>query len=208
MNFLAHLYLSGKDENIILGNFISDAVKGSNYKNYPEDVAKGILLHREIDHFTDNHLVFRRSKGRLVPKYGIYSGIIVDIFYDHFLARNWSDYSDENLREVLAAAYFILIRKYHLLPPRSKRILPFMIAQNWLVGYAQFESLEKVFGGMSRRTNLKSGMEHSVEDLKADYQGFEDDFREFFPQIITHIDRVRSNLIEGYSSDKHNQEIH
>jgi acyl carrier protein phosphodiesterase len=203
MNFLAHLYLSGNDENVILGNFIADAVKGSHYKNYPDGVSKGILLHREIDHYTDNHPVFRRSKSRLTSRYGIFSGIIVDIYYDHFLSRNWEDFSQARLREFVASAYFILIRKYHLLPPRSKRILPFMISQNWLVGYANFDSLQRVFNGMSRRTNNQSGMENAITDLKADYEHFENDFREFFPEIISHIDLFRSNLLSGYSSDVH-----
>ena len=203
MNFLAHLYLSGKDENVMLGNFIADAVKGSHFKDYPDGVAKGILLHREIDHYTDNHPVFRRSKSRLSAKYGIFSGIIVDIYYDHFLARNWDDFAEEDLRGYVAAAYFILVRKFHLLPTRSKRILPFMVSQNWLVGYAQFDSLQRVFNGMSRRTNNISGMENAVSDLKADYDHFKDDFMEFFPQIIGHIGPFRSNLLSGISSDMH-----
>lgn len=200
MNFLAHLYLSGKNEDVALGNFIADAVKGSHYKNYPENVAKGILLHREIDHYTDNHPVFRQSKSRLVPKYGIFSGIIVDIYYDHYLAKNWKDFSDEKLNDFVARSYFLLVRKFHLLPARSKRILPFLVSQNWLAGYADFESLRKVFNGMSRRTNNLSGMENAVDDLKSDYAFFEKEFREFFPEIISHSDDFRRNLMAGRSS--------
>jgi acyl carrier protein phosphodiesterase len=196
MNFLAHLYLSGENEEVALGNFIADAIKGSHYKDFPENVAKGILLHREIDHFTDNHPVFRQSKSRLVPKYRIFSGIIVDIFYDHYLARNWNDFSAERLNQFVARAYFLLVRKFHLLPARSKRILPFMVSQNWLVGYADFDSLQKVFNGMSRRTNNLSGMENAITDLKADYQLYEDEFRLFFPEIVEHISHFRRNLME------------
>lgn len=195
MNFLAHLYLSGENEEVALGNFIADAIKGSHYKDFPENVAKGILLHREIDHFTDNHPVFRQSKSRLVPKYRIFSGIIVDIFYDHYLARNWNDFSAEHLNQFVSRAYFLLVRKFHLLPARSKRILPFMVSQNWLVGYADFDSLQKVFNGMSRRTNNLSGMENAIVDLKADYQLYEDEFRLFFPEIVTHISKFRRNLM-------------
>ena len=196
MNFLAHLYLSGENEEVVLGNFIADAIKGSHYKNFPKNVAKGILPHREIDHFTDNHPVFRQSKSRLVPKYRIFSGIIVDIFYDHYLARNWNDFSAEHLNQFVSRAYFLLVRKFHLLPARSKRILPFMVSQNWLVGYADFDSLQKVFNGMSRRTNNLSGMENAITDLKADYQLYEDEFRLFFPEIVEHISHFRRNLME------------
>jgi acyl carrier protein phosphodiesterase len=203
MNFLAHLYLSGKDENIRLGNFIADAVKGSHFREYPENVARGILLHREIDHFTDTHPVFRKTKSRLVPKYRIYSGIISDLFYDHYLARNWEDYSDEKLRDFVAGAYFLLIRKFHLLPPRSRRMLPFMVTQNWLVGYADFDGLQRVFNGMSRRTEYKSGMENAVADLKQDYHQYEADFREFFPDLISHSEHYLSNLLQSHSSDSH-----
>ena len=203
MNFLAHLYLSGNDEAITLGNFIADAVKGSHYKQFPDGIAKGILLHREIDHYTDTHPIFRKSKSRLSPKYGIYSGIIVDIYYDHFLSKYWNEYSEEDLHEVVARTYFLLFRKYHLLPARSKRILPFMVTQNWLVGYARFDSLQRVFNGMSRRTNHLSGMENAVDDLKADYQEFEDEFRAFLPDITSHISNFRSNLFSGSASIHH-----
>lgn len=203
MNFLAHLYLSGKDENIQLGNFIADAVKGSHYKDYPEGVSLGILLHREIDHYTDTHPVFRKTKSRLSPKYRIYSGIIADLYYDHYLARNWQDYSDEKLSDFVSRAYFLLVRKYHLLPARSRRILPFLVTQNWLAGYADFDSLQRVFNGMSRRTNHLSGMENAISDLKADYHHYETDFREFFPDLVTHSGQFLGNLLATRSSDVH-----
>jgi acyl carrier protein phosphodiesterase len=203
MNFLAHLYLSGTDEGITVGNFIADAVKGSHYKQFPNGIAKGILLHREIDHYTDNHPVVRASKRRLSPKYRIFSGIIVDIYYDHFLSKYWKEYSNEDLHDVVSRTYFLLFRKYHLLPARSKRILPFMVTQNWLVGYANFDSLQKVFQGMSRRTNHLSGMENAVEDLKENYQEFESEFRAFFPEITSHINEFRSNLFNSPSSIQH-----
>ena len=98
MNFLAHAYLSGNNDGILLGNFVADSIKGKQYLDYPSDVGKGILLHRKIDYYTDSHKVFRDSKKRLSAKYGIFSGIIIDIFYDHFLARNWDDYSEVKLK--------------------------------------------------------------------------------------------------------------
>ncbi len=194
MNFLAHLYLSGRDEEITVGNFIADAVKGNDYLDYPEGVAKGIRLHREIDHFTDHHPVFRNSKSRISAKYKLYSGVIIDIYYDHFLSKNWSEYSGDSLEKTVSRAYFLLFRKFALLPARSKRLLPYMVAENWLVGYRDFDRLRRVFYGMDRRTNSKSGMTHAVDDLIAGYQDFQDDFSVFFPEIISHINRLRCNL--------------
>jgi acyl carrier protein phosphodiesterase len=200
MNFLAHLYLSGKEEDVIVGNFVADAVKGNSLHNFPEGIERGIRLHREIDYFTDQHPVVRASKSRLSPNYRMYSGVIVDLYYDHFLAKYWSDFSDEDLQQLVSRTYFLLIRRFHLLPARSRRILPFMITRNWLVGYRDLEILQQVFNGMSRRTTHPSGMENAITDLKADYDLYENEFRAFFPEIIHHIDKYRSNLQAGSSS--------
>src|SRR6185312_17177742 len=94
MNFLAHLYLAGEDNELILGNFIADAVKGHAFDKYPAQVAKGILMHRSIDYFSDTHPVYLQTVHRLAPTYHKFSGVITDMFYDHFLASSWSDYSD------------------------------------------------------------------------------------------------------------------
>ena len=108
MNFLAHLFLSGENDDIIIGNFIADAVKGRYIEKYNEKIRYGIKLHREIDNYTDNHPVFKQSRKRLLHKYHKFSGVIVDMYYDHFLAVNWSDYSDENLEAFVSNAYKIL----------------------------------------------------------------------------------------------------
>jgi acyl carrier protein phosphodiesterase len=194
MNFLAHLYLSGENEGIIMGNFFADAVKGNQLDHFPADVIKGIRIHREIDSYTDQHPVFLESKGRLSGTYRKFSGVIVDLYYDHFLARNWSEYSTQDLEEYVARSYKLLLRNYNLLPARSKRILPFMIAQNWLVGYSDFDKLERVFQGMSRRSRFKSGMENAVTDLKKDYSSYQAEFRKFFPDLINHVRQYRGNM--------------
>lgn len=200
MNFLAHLYLSGKEEDVIIGNFVADAIKGNSLQRFPEGMERGIRLHREIDHYTDSHPVFKASRSRLVPRYRMYAGVIVDLYYDHFLARYWNEYSEEDLSQFVASTYFLMIRRFNLLPPRSRRILPFMITQNWLVNYRDLNSLQRVFYGMSRRTSHPSGMENAIRDLESGYALYENEFRAFFPEIIKHIDNYRSNLQAGSSS--------
>jgi len=184
MNFLAHIYLSGNNEDILFGNFIADAVKGRVMDNYNNAIQQGILLHREIDRFTDTHHIFKKSKNRLQPRYHKFSGVIVDMYYDHFLASNWHMYSNDELEVFVDKAYKILRKKFFLLPTRYKKILPFMIGNNWLVNYAKFNKLQNNFENMAKRTSFESGMENAVIDLKEDYELYKDEFGEFFPEII------------------------
>lgn len=191
MNFLAHLYLSPENEDILVGNFMADAIKGNSYLKFNKDIQRGIRLHRKIDEFTDKHPLFRQSTAKLKPTYRLYSSVIVDIYYDHFLARNWDLYAEVGLIEFAAQAYKILAKHYLTLPARYKRILPFMIAQNWLVSYASFWSLERVFHGMSRRTGYRSGMENAVTELKQFYHDFEEEFHPFFKEIISFVSELK-----------------
>jgi acyl carrier protein phosphodiesterase len=196
MNFLAHLYLSGDSDQVMLGNFIADFIKGREAKSYQRDVYLGILLHREIDFFTDRHRQVRESKRRLWQRHRHYSSVIVDIFYDHFLAKNWDQYSEKELSEFALHVYGVMLENYNILPPKSRRILPFMIIHNWLVGYSRFKDLQWVFNGMSRRSaKYNSGMEGAVESLKKDYENFENDFQAFFPDMIKAAEGFRTEIL-------------
>ena len=196
MNFLAHAFLSGDDDNVLIGNFIADAVKGNNIDKFSEDIHKGILLHREIDKYTDHHPVFIQSRNRIEEEYGRYSGVVIDIYYDHFLAKNWEQYSNTDLSEFALKVYGLMLANYSILPPKSRRILPFMIIHNWLVGYSRFKDLQWVFNGMSRRSKkYNSGMEKAVESLKNDYENFGNDFQKFFPEMIEAAVGFRAKLL-------------
>ncbi len=184
MNFLAHIYLSGYNEDIIIGNFIADNVKGKDIENYSETVKKGIKLHRKIDYYTDNHIAVKSSKKRLQNKYHKYSGVIVDIYYDHFLAANWYNYSNENINDFASRAYKIFYKNFLILPNKTKAFLPLMISSNWLVNYSKLEFLQRVFKRMAHNTSFDSGMENAVEDLKKDYSLYRLEFNVFFPDII------------------------
>ncbi len=183
MNFLAHAYLSGNDPEMLFGNFVADGIKGKQVATFSPGIQKGIALHRAIDHFTDNHPVVKQSIERLQPEFRKYSGVVTDIYYDHFLARNWNNYSHDDLTAFSLKVYKTLVMRYRLLPQRTKRALPFMIAQNWLVGYANLRDLDRVFRGMSRRARFDSGMEHAVDFLESHYTDFEKDFVIFFPEL-------------------------
>ena len=183
MNFLAHAYLSGNDENIIVGNFIADHVKGKAIERYTPQIKEGIILHRRIDEFTDSHPVFRKSAARLRNTYGRYAGVIVDMFYDHFLAKNWDDYSEIPIKKFTSGVYKVMMKHFLILPPKTRRILPFMATDDWLAGYAYIEGLDMALNGMSRRTNFNSGMEHAVVALKSDYELFKSEFRVFFEDL-------------------------
>jgi len=152
MNFLAHIYLSFEDDEITLGNFMADSIRGNKFKHLPDRVQKGILLHREIDTFTDTHAIPKKSSKRLHKNYSHYSRVIVDIFYDHFLAKNWKSYSDTPLNIFVEDFYDLLEDNYTILPFGVKRMMPYMIADNWIFNYAKMEGIGTVLNGMNRRT--------------------------------------------------------
>ncbi|MGG7035677.1 MAG: ACP phosphodiesterase [Flavobacterium sp.] len=185
MNFLAHIYLSGENDLIKIGNFMADGIRGKKFENYHPDIQKGILMHREIDTFTDNHPIFKKSTKRLHDKYHHYSGIIIDIFYDHFLAKNWTKYSDEPLDVFVDNFYSSLKTNYDLLSERTKEIMPYMIEQNWLYNYRTTEGIARILIQMDNRIQNSSNMRFSIEDLLEFYNEFEEEFSAFFEELIT-----------------------
>jgi acyl carrier protein phosphodiesterase len=186
MNFLAHIYLSGDNDLLKIGNFMADSIRGHQYENYPTEIRKGILLHRSIDSFTDMHPIYRQSKHRLHEKYGHYSGVIMDIFYDHFLAKNWNNYSNLKLEEYAVNFYLLLKENYDALTERAQGIMPYMIGRNWLVSYASLEGLEMIMFQMDYRTKHRVAMNESIVELKQYYTEFENEFTLFFEELRQH----------------------
>ncbi len=184
MNFLAHIYLSFSDDEVTLGNFIADSIRGNKYKHLPERVQKGILLHRDIDTYTDAHDIPKKSSKRLHKNYSHYSRVIVDIFYDHFLAKNWNTYSNTPLDVFVEDFYDLLEDNYAILPQGVKRMMPYMIADNWIYNYSKMEGIGKVLNGMNRRTQNKSKMNFAILDLEEHYDAFEAEFTSFFDELI------------------------
>lgn len=195
MNFLAHLYLSKNNKNILIGNFIADAVKGNKHNMYPTEIQIGILLHREIDNYTDNHPIVRKSKRRLHERYGHYDGVIIDIIYDHYLAKNWLNYSEIPLDVYADDVYLFLESKNDIFPAKIQNILPFMIQYNWLVAYASKEGIKRVLEGMNKRTKGISKMDLAIEDLNLNYNEFEQDFTTFFEDLKKFTEEKTSLLL-------------
>jgi acyl carrier protein phosphodiesterase len=187
MNHLAHLFLSGDDEHLLAGNFMGDSVKGRDFSMYPAGIAAGIRLHRNIDAFTDSHPVVVESKKRLRPHFLKYAPVVADMYYDHLLAAGWSDFSNETLPAYTTRMYNVLARHSPLMPERTQRFLHYMIAHDWLVGYATPVGLHAVLCGMARRARFDSGMERAAAFLEKHYDAFELDFNRFFPDLQRHV---------------------
>jgi len=183
MNFLAHIYLSGTDDQVIIGNFIADGIKGNRYLNYPTNISKGIILHRAIDTFTDSHPIVHKSTSKLHKNYGHYSGVIVDILYDHFLAKNWARYHTKPLAEYVQDFYELLRENFTELPARIQRMTPYMIADNWLLSYATIEGIGKILAQMNVRTKGVAKMDLAVQELVEHYGDFETEFTLFFEEL-------------------------
>lgn len=188
MNYLAHIYLSGENDDVMLGNFMADAVKGSTYKSYPEAVQKGILLHRFIDDFTDTHPVVHETKKLFRPVYHKLSPILVDILYDHYLAKNWHKYHNAPLEDFVVQQYAKLQMRLPEMPDVFQHILPAMVAQNWLVNYKYQHGIERTLQGMSKRVTRGAVLAHGWADLQPVYQKVETQFEVFFAELINAVD--------------------
>ena len=186
MNHLAHLFLSQSDVNLLVGNYIADHVKGKEIEKFSAEVQRGIQMHRSIDDFTDHHPIVQKSKERLYPKYHKYAAVIVDMFYDYILAKNWSDYSPIKLNLFSSSAYVMLKTQYDTFPDSAKRMYDHMSANDWLTNYGTIEGITWALSGLAYRAKFDSKMEDSVKDLEKDLDLYQEEFETFFPQLIVH----------------------
>jgi len=194
MNFLAHIYLSGDNDLIKIGNFMADGIRGKHYEYLPAEVQKGIVLHRAIDTFTDAHPVFRLSTKRLHERYHHYAGVIVDIFYDHFLAKNWANYSNEKLEDFVERFYQSLDTHQEILTEKTLHMKPYMIEHNWLVNYQYTKGITRILTQMDHRTKDISQMQFAIEELEKYYEEFETEFTLFFSDLKIFVEKKISEL--------------
>ncbi|MBN1252935.1 MAG: DUF479 domain-containing protein [Bacteroidales bacterium] len=194
MNYLAHLLLSGDNDEIKLGNFIADAVKGKNYKVFSTNIQTGIILHRKIDYFTDNHQITKELSFTLREKYKKHSGIVVDIFYDYFLANNWEEYSEQKFENFISNTHALLIHNYKILPPKIKRVLPFLIAKKRLLSYKKIIGISDVLTAMSKYTSLPYETDFAIKILTENYDEFNTKFNHFYKEIDQYVKEELSSI--------------
>ncbi len=202
MNYLAHLYLSGIDEQTMVGNFIGDHVKGNKWVKFPAKIGEGILMHRQIDSFTDSHQKFREAKEPFKSEFGLYSGIVVDFVYDHFLASNWEEYSDYSLQTFAKYSHAVLMKNFIHLPLRVQGFLPFMIKNQRLESYATISGIIEALQIMSNYSSLPAKSDFVFNILENNYYFFEDNFRVFMSDLISYISEkynieIRNTVLEN-----------
>ncbi len=183
MNILAHSYLSFGDSDLMIGNFIADQVKGSDLSKFPEGIQKGILLHRAIDDFTDSHPLYKQSCRRIFSHQGHYARVVIDIVYDHFLAKNWKQYSSSDLETYSHTFYDLLESNKELLPKTSQYAFHHMAKNNWLVMYQSLSGIDRIFKGMHSRANYGSSMDTASELIELYTDEFQNEFSHFFEEI-------------------------
>ena len=184
MNFLAHLFLSGDASELLVGNLMGDFVKGRLDGRFPPGIERGILLHREIDSFAGRSRHFLRSKRRLDQSFGLYRGVLVDLFYDHFLAAHWEDYADVPLPAFISDAWRVLCEHKEFLPDKLQRIMPFMF-RDWLPSYSDIEGIAAGLQRISRfRIRRANRLGEGAEALIRHYGALYEDFRKFLPELI------------------------
>ena len=197
MNYLAHLFLSGESASILVGNFIGDSVRGNQFSTLDPAIQRGILLHRAIDRFTDTHPVVRRSKQRAQAVTGRYASVVIDIFYDHFLARDWAYHHPMPLPEYARSVYTILEGWLKDFPDRSRQFYCYMVAHNILESYDSIDSITTVFEQMAKRARFASNMELAGNELVRGYRYYESEFREFMPELQYYNKQVLAALTEA-----------
>ena len=186
MNYLAHLFLSDGTPASLIGNLLGDFVKGSAVNLYPDDIRNGIDLHRKVDRYTDSHAIVRSSTSLICADRRRFAGVLVDVFYDHFLAKNWLEYSEVPLSDFARLAYKALQDNRDILPESLKRVMPQIIARDLLGSYQEIGGIDNALNRMSARIKRTNNLAGGVEDLIVNYQQLESDFRAFFPDLISY----------------------
>ena len=188
MNFLAHLYLAGEDEDLIVGQMLGDFLEPGWRRTAAPGVQRGVRQHQEVDRFTDLHPVFKRSRSRLPAELRRYAGIVVDIYYDHLLANHWPQFHAQlSLEEFARSRYEVLQRREHHLTSKLRRVLPSIVRNDWLTRYREFAGIERALQGVSRRLRRGNPIAESGAALRDEHDGLAEDFLEFFPELTSYV---------------------
>lgn len=189
MNYLAHIYLSQNDQEVMLGNFMADMIRSKHSFNLSEQVKKGIELHHKIDYFTDHHPIVRHSRSLFFDEFRHYSRVIIDVLYDHYLAKNWNYYHVKSLRQFVNEFYQYLNDQKPYLPFRVQKVIPVMIKYNWLYNYSTVEGIINILKQMSNRIHDGTQMDECLPIFRDNYNLLEKDFTAFFHDLQLQIDK-------------------
>ncbi len=187
MNYLVHLFLADDTPSSMLGNLMGDFVKGRLDDTFPPAIRRGIEMHRQVDAFAHDNPVYRRSKGRLDDSYGYFRGVLIDVFYDHFLARNWSRHRPQPLEAFAGRVYRLLTENFERLPPGLQQVAPRMIEHNWLLSYRETETIDRVLQRLSSRLRRPNPLGRGVVELHRHYRTLEEDCEEFLAEAVTFV---------------------
>jgi len=187
MNYLGHLFLSGQESEVIYGNFIADVIKGNQWKKYGKEVQKGIKLHRFIDSFTDNHTMVHAAKARIRPYFGLTSGIVIDMYFDHFLSLKWNDYHELELSDFTRNMMTILSDYKNEMPSYTGVLFEKMRNQDWISSYKTIDGIAFALGQMANRVKFNTQWNKAGDVLIEHYIDLEDDFRAFIPDLISKV---------------------
>ncbi|MGB6035863.1 MAG: acyl carrier protein phosphodiesterase [Cryomorphaceae bacterium] len=179
----------------MVGNFIADTVKGKGLEDYDLAIQRGIVLHRFIDTYTDSHKITLQSRERLYAYFGKYAGVVQDVFYDHFLAINWTNYHRDELKAYTRFIYATLGDYQSVFNERASRTFHYMQLQDWLGNYATEEGIHRALTGLSRRASFPSNMEESLPALAEQGSAISDDFKAFFPDLISATEERLTELL-------------
>jgi len=193
MNYLAHAFLARATPELLTGGMLGDFVKGEwQLHDYPPDIRAGIHLHRAIDRFTDSHPAVLASRTLVSPTRRRFAGILIDVFYDHYLARHWHRFSDEPLGEFTEHVYATLWPQRENFPERLQHILPWMLDDDWLASYAEVEAVDAALRGIARRFARyprAAVLADGASELLDNYHALERHFHEFFPEAQAFAER-------------------
>ena len=183
MNFLFHMLLSGADDQLLVGNFMGDFVKGRLDERFPFRIRQGVMLHRRIDSFAGRDEHFRQSRLRISADYGLYRAVLVDLFYDHFLAREWEQWSNQPFTRYLADSRIAVERHHRELPERMQPLIP-VIFDELLPSYGEVNGIGSALERMSRRVTRPNPLAGGEAELVRHYDGLHEDFNAFIPGIL------------------------
>lgn len=193
MNFLFHMLLSGHDDQILVGNFMGDFVKGPLAERFPPRIRSGVLLHRRIDSYAEQHPLFRRSRYRLAKEYGLYRGVMVDLFYDYFLLNDWSSWCDQPLSDYLARTRSVVEKHHDSIPQEMHRLIP-MLFDELMPSYGTAEGIGSALQRISRRIKRSNPLAGGEQELLLHHDDLRDDFRGFTADIFRYAGKIIDSM--------------